>query len=195
MHPLGANWSNKCLETKVNLKLYFLVTSTLSSGNSKVMKHQWYGKCFYIYTSSIHQIGTTGVQCLPFCFSMELPLQFSMLFYVHYLVLCLLCIPRMYKYYIHTKDRSAKRLAKLYLGTVLMGSLCWLLDRALCDKIDQWYFNPEGHALWHFLEGFSTYFANTFLMFCRAEQLQWNPKVDHLMGILPYVKIQKQKTR
>jgi len=116
-------------------------------------------------------------------------------FKVHYVILCLLCVPRMYKYYIYTKDASAKRLAKLYLATIFMGSLCWLFDRLFCNNISRWYFNPEGHALWHVLMGFNSYFANTFLMFCRAQQLGWNPKVAHFMGFFPYVKIQKPKTQ
>ncbi|KAH8483984.1 hypothetical protein H0E87_028420 [Populus deltoides] len=116
-------------------------------------------------------------------------------FKVHYVILCLLCVPRMYKYYIYTKDASAKRLAKLYLATIFMGSLCWLFDRLFCKNISRWYFNPEGHALWHVLMGFNSYFANTFLMFCRAQQLGWNPKVAHFMRFFPYVKIQKPKTQ
>ena len=121
--------------------------------------------------------------------------RLKMGFKLHYVVLCLLCVPRMYKYYIHTKDASAKRLAKLYLATILTGSLCWLFDRLFCPNISRWYFNPEGHALWHVLMGFNSYFANTFLMFCRAQQLGWNPEVVHFMGVFPYVKIQKPKTQ
>ncbi|KAL6342331.1 hypothetical protein AAG906_007545 [Vitis piasezkii] len=43
--------------------------------------------------------------------------HFGIGFKIHYVILCLLCIPRMYKYYIHTQDMSAKRLAKLHLAT------------------------------------------------------------------------------
>ncbi|EEF44190.1 alkaline phytoceramidase, putative [Ricinus communis] len=100
--------------------------------------------------------------------------RFGIGFKVHYAILCLLCVPRMYKYYIYTNDVSAKRLAKLYVG---------------------WSFNPQGHALWHVLMGFNSYFANTFLMFCRAQQLGWNPKVVDLLGFFPYVKVRKPKTQ
>ncbi|KAK3414723.1 hypothetical protein EUGRSUZ_H00047 [Eucalyptus grandis] len=121
--------------------------------------------------------------------------RFGIGFKIHYAILCLLCIPRMYKYYIHTEDVTAKRLLKLYVATVSLGSLCWLFDRLLCKKISQWYINPQGHALWHMLMGFSSYYANAFLMFCRAKQLGWNPKVVCFLGVLPYVKIQKPKTQ
>lgn len=121
--------------------------------------------------------------------------RFQIGFKVHYMILCLLCIPRMYKYYIHTKDVHAKWLAKLYLGTISVGGLCWLLDRLFCENISGWYFNPQGHALWHIFMGFNSYFANTFLMFCRAQQRGWNPKVVHFLGLLPYVKIEKPKTQ
>ena len=122
-------------------------------------------------------------------------IRFSIGFKVHYAILCLLCIPRMYKYYIHTQDVSAKRIAKLYAATLFLGSLCWLFDRVLCKEILHWPVNPQGHALWHVLMGFNSYFANTFLMFCRAQQRGWAPKIVHFMGVLPYVKIEKPKSQ
>lgn len=122
-------------------------------------------------------------------------LRYDIGFKLHYVILCLLCIPRMYKYYIYTEDASAKRLARLYLLTLLLGIFCWVIDRGFCEKISHWTINPQGHALWHGFMGLSSYFANTFLMFCRAQQRGWAPKVLHLMGILPYVKIEKPKTQ
>jgi dihydroceramidase len=120
---------------------------------------------------------------------------FGIGFKVHYAILCLLCIPRMYKYYIYTQDIHAKWLAKLYLATLFLGTLCWLFDRLMCENIAGWYLNPQGHAFWHAFMGFNSYFANTFLMFCHAQQLGWNPKVVHFMGLCPYVKIQRPKTQ
>ncbi|KAK9084728.1 hypothetical protein Sjap_025139 [Stephania japonica] len=119
--------------------------------------------------------------------------RFVIGFKIHYVILCLLCVPRMYKYYIHTTDVPAKRLAKLYLLTLFFASIFWLFDRLFCKEISRWYLNPQGHALWHVLMGFNSYFANTFLMFCRAQQRGWNPRVLHIMGLLPYVKIEKPK--
>jgi dihydroceramidase len=116
-------------------------------------------------------------------------------FKVHYAILCLLCIPRMYKYYIYTQDASAKRLAKMYVATLLIGTLCWLFDRIFCKEISSWPINPQGHALWHVFMGFNSYLANTFLMFCRARQRGWSPRVVHFMGVLPYVKIEKPKAQ
>ncbi|KAI4364309.1 hypothetical protein MLD38_020419 [Melastoma candidum] len=129
--------------------------------------------------------------------------RFGVGFKFHYAILCLLCIPRMYKYYIYTEEKSAKRLANLYVATIVLASSCWLFDKLLCRKVSLWSINPQGHALWHvlmgtptrFLTGFNSYFANTFLMFCRAKQLGWNPKVVLFAGVLPYVKTQKPKTR
>ncbi|XP_031114325.1 alkaline ceramidase-like [Ipomoea triloba] len=121
--------------------------------------------------------------------------RFAIGFKVHYALLCLLCIPRMYKYYIYTEDRLAKRLAKLYLATLLVGTMCWLFDRQFCKDISRWSLNPQGHALWHVLMGFNSYFANTFLMYCRAQQRGWNPTIKHLIGFFPYVKVQKPKSQ
>ncbi|XP_011621585.1 alkaline ceramidase 3 [Amborella trichopoda] len=121
--------------------------------------------------------------------------RFRMGFKVHYALLCLLCVPRMYKYYIYTREASAKRLAHLFVATILLASMCWLLDRSFCEKISKWSVNPQGHALWHVLMGFNSYFANTFLMFCRAQQLGWGPQVKYFLGLLPYVKINKPKAQ
>ncbi|TKY51903.1 Alkaline ceramidase 3 [Spatholobus suberectus] len=119
--------------------------------------------------------------------------RFGIGFKVHYVIICLLCIPRMYKYYIYTEDVSAKHLAQLYVATLLLGSLCWLCDHIFCKEISSWPINPQGHALWHVFMGFNSYFANTFLMFCRAQQRGSSPKVVRLMGVLPCVKIEKPK--
>lgn len=122
-------------------------------------------------------------------------IRFGIGFKVHYVILCLLCIPRMYKYYIYTQDLFAKRLAKLYVATLLLGSLCWIGDRVFCKKISHWPINPQGHAMWHVFMGFNSYFANTFLMFCRAQQRGWAPKVVYAMRVFPYVKIEKPKSQ
>ncbi|KAG2291572.1 hypothetical protein Bca52824_038241 [Brassica carinata] len=122
-------------------------------------------------------------------------LRFGIGFKVHYVVLCLLCIPWMYKYYIHTEDAAAKRIAKWYVATILVGSVCWFCDRVFWERVSRWPVNPQGHALWHVFMGFNSYFANTFLMFCRAQQRGWSPKVKYLLGVLPYVKIEKPKTQ
>lgn len=121
--------------------------------------------------------------------------RFQVVFKLHYIGLCLLCIPRMYKYYIQTKDLAAKRLAKLWVLTIFLATVCWLVDRIFCKKLSLWYINPQGHAWWHVLMGFNSYFANTFLMFCRAQQRGWEPRIIHLFGFLPYVKIQKSRKR
>lgn len=119
--------------------------------------------------------------------------RFELGFKLHYVVLCLLCVPRMYKYYIYTKEVAAKRLAQLYVGTVSLGILCWAFDRKFCDDVSLWCVNPQGHAWWHVFMGFNSYFANTFLMFCRAQQLGWQPRVIQAFGFFPYIKIEKPK--
>ncbi|KAK7391712.1 hypothetical protein VNO78_20131 [Psophocarpus tetragonolobus] len=121
-------------------------------------------------------------------------IRFGIGFQVQYVILCLLCVPRMYKYYIYTDDVSAKCLGQLYVATLLLGSLCWFCDLVFCENISRWPINPQGHALWHLFMGFNSYFANTFLMFCRAKQCGSSPKVVRLIGVLPYVKIEKPKS-
>lgn len=122
-------------------------------------------------------------------------LRMNVLFMVQYVLVFLLCVPRMYKYYIQSKDVSAKWIVKLCITSLCLGSLCWFVDRTFCNKFSSWYLNPQGHALWHLFMGFSSYLANTFLMFCRAQQLGWNPRVFLLFKLFPYVKIDKPKTQ
>ncbi|KAK7278432.1 hypothetical protein RJT34_23460 [Clitoria ternatea] len=119
--------------------------------------------------------------------------HFDIAFKVHYVILCLLCVPRMYKYYIYTENVCVKWMAKLYVATLVLGILCWLCDRVFCKEISRWPTNPQGHALCHVFLGFTSYFANTFLMFCRAQQRVWSPKVVRLLGVFPSVKIDKSK--
>ena len=89
---------------------------------------------------------------------------------------------RMYKYYIHTEDAAAKRIAKWYVATILVGSVCWFCDRVFCERVSRWPVNPQGHALWHCFMGFNSYCANTFLMFCRAQKRGWSPKVREVLS-------------
>uniref|UniRef100_A0A803M1N9 Uncharacterized protein n=1 Tax=Chenopodium quinoa TaxID=63459 RepID=A0A803M1N9_CHEQI len=161
------------------------------SGNRIVMKLQLFGKCSLISTFCIHLIGITEAQCPHSSSSVVLflPLysvfHFKISFKVHYAVLCLLCIPWMYKYYIHTGDSAAKRLAKLYVITLFLASLCWVCDRVFCEHISGWPINPQGHALWHIFMGFNFYFANAFPMFCRAQQLRMGSKDCSFFGSCP----------
>lgn len=119
-------------------------------------------------------------------------LRFILSYQIHYFFLGLLCLPRMYKYYIHTTDRHAKWLAHMYILTMVLGCTCWVLDWAFCDTIVTWAINPHGHAWWHFFIGLDAFFANTYLQFCRAQQLDWSPQLHYFCG-LPYVKVVKPK--
>ncbi|KAL2643556.1 hypothetical protein R1flu_011143 [Riccia fluitans] len=120
--------------------------------------------------------------------------HFGLVYQLHFIFLCLLCLPRMYKYYIYTTEVPARRLGHMYVISITSGGILWLVDRNLCSRISSLPLNPQGHAWWHVLLGFSTYFGNTFLQFCRAQQLGWNPELRYVGGLLPYVKIVKSKT-
>ncbi|KAK8953855.1 hypothetical protein KSP39_PZI002851 [Platanthera zijinensis] len=122
-------------------------------------------------------------------------LRVNAVFMAQYFLVFLLCVPRMYKYYIHCKDAGAKRTVKLCVVSLCLGSLCWFIDRTFCAKLSGWYVNPQGHALWHLFMGFSSYLANTFLEFCRAQQLELSPRIRHAFGLFPYVKIKNPKAQ
>ncbi|EFJ18347.1 hypothetical protein SELMODRAFT_443337 [Selaginella moellendorffii] len=117
--------------------------------------------------------------------------RFVLGFELHYLFLTLLCLPRMYKYYIHSKGTPARRLARWCIITTLVAAFCWVIDRNFCGKVSALPVNPQGHALWHVLMGFTSYFANMFLQFCRAQQLDWSPELRYFFGLLPYIKVIK----
>lgn len=117
--------------------------------------------------------------------------RFVVGFQLHYVFLALLCFPRMYKYYMHTTDPLVRKLAYRYVLFLVLGAICWLADRHLCSWIYKLRVNPQGHAVWHVLMGFNSYFGNTFLQYCRAQQLNWSPRIEYLLGVLPYVKVQK----
>lgn len=120
--------------------------------------------------------------------------RFVVSYRIHHLFLGLLCLPRAYKYYMHTTDQYAKRLARRYILTMIVGCACWALDWIFCERMSTWIVNPQAHAWWHFFMGFDFYFANTFLQFCRAQQLNWYPELHSFYG-LPYVRISKSKTQ
>lgn len=120
--------------------------------------------------------------------------RFVVGFQLHYMFLAVLCLPRMYKYYIHTTDPPVRKLAHRYILFLILGAICWLVDRNLCNQISELRVNPQGHALWHVLMGFNSYAGNTFLQYCRAQQLSWNPRLEYLGGLLPFVKVQKSDT-
>ncbi len=119
--------------------------------------------------------------------------RFVVGFQLHYVFLALLCLPRMYKYYIHTTDPLVRNLAHRYIMCLVLGAICWLVDRNLCHLTSNLWINPQGHALWHIFTGFNSYFGTTFLQFCRAQQLDWSPKLCYLGGVLPYVKVKRHK--
>ncbi|KAK6914320.1 Alkaline ceramidase [Dillenia turbinata] len=167
---------------------------------NKVMRRQWFGnaplylcpllaRLALLKHNAYLPVPLWWVCCLPLAVAFQNCLQGTLC------SLCFLCIPWMYKYYIYTEDILAKRLARLYFGSYILASHCWIFDWLFCKHISRWYFNPQGHAMWHVLMGFGTYFANAFLMFCRAQQLGWNPKIVYLVGFFPYVHIQKPKTQ
>jgi dihydroceramidase len=121
--------------------------------------------------------------------------HFKLVYQLHFVFLCLLCLPRMYKYYIYTKEVPARRLGRMYVISISLGGIFWLVDRNFCNRLSTLPVNPQGHAWWHIFMGFSAYFGNTFLQFCRAHQLEWNPELRYVLGWLPYVKVSKPKSQ
>lgn len=196
-YEIFSSWLNSCYENWC-LKICLIYISRQQQSDETPMVWEMLLYMYILYSPDWHYRSTMPIFLFLYgavFAAVHSVARFEIGFKVHYVILCLLCIPRMYKYYIYTQDLSAKRIAKLYVATLLVGSLCWLCDNVYCEEISSWTVNPQGHALWHLFMGFNSYFANTFLMFCRAQQRGWGPKVVHFMGVLPYVKIEKPKTQ
>jgi dihydroceramidase len=120
--------------------------------------------------------------------------RFVLGFQLHYAFLVFLCLPRMYKYYLHCSSPVARHVAQLYIYTLIAGVAFWLLDRSFCEFLQSLPINPQGHAWWHVLMGFNSYYGITFLEFSRASQLDWKPSVVYWWG-LPYIDVKKATSR
>eukprot|EP00244_Chara_vulgaris_P010055 TRINITY_DN4496_c0_g1_i2.p1 TRINITY_DN4496_c0_g1~~TRINITY_DN4496_c0_g1_i2.p1 ORF type:complete len:265 (-),score=17.95 TRINITY_DN4496_c0_g1_i2:1068-1862(-) len=117
--------------------------------------------------------------------------RFVLGFQIHYILLVMLCMPRMYKYYLSRSNHEARKVAHIYLQTLILGSICWLIDRTFCNWIKLVMpFNFQGHAWWHVLMGVNSYYGCTFLQYCRGGQLDRDPKITFFLG-LPLVKLTK----
>jgi dihydroceramidase len=120
--------------------------------------------------------------------------QFVTGFQLHYMLLALLCAPRIYRYYTVTTNMQARRLAHQYLFCFFSTITCWYVDQILCNRQSTLPIEPEGHAIFHILNGLNSYFGNMFLQYCRAQQLGMNPHIKYIAGMLPYVKVVSKHT-
>ncbi len=115
--------------------------------------------------------------------------QFVTGFQLHYMLLALLCAPQIYRYYTVTTNMQARHLAHQYLFCFFSTITCWYLDQILCNRQSTLPIEPEGHAIFHILNGLNSYFGNMFLQYCRAQQLGMSPHIKYIAGMLPYVKV------
>ena len=61
--------------------------------------------------------------------------RFVVGFQLHYMFLAVLCLPRMYKHYImYTTDPPVRKLVHRYILFLILGAICWLVDRNLCNR-------------------------------------------------------------
>ena len=85
---------------------------------------------------------------------------------------------------------DGKRVAVLYVISLVVGVTCWMLDRLFCEEISKLPFNPQGHAWWHVLMGINSFFGISFIQFLRAQSLHMSPRIEFVMGV-PYVSLRK----
>ncbi|MCE0480620.1 Alkaline ceramidase [Datura stramonium] len=77
---------------------------------------------------------------------------------------------------LHSYRRQIGKAVRSYMATLLIELLAGYVIDYSASKIQGWYVNPQGHAVWHALMGFNSYFANTFLMYCRTSNVNGIPK-------------------
>ncbi|OQR96727.1 alkaline phytoceramidase (aPHC) [Thraustotheca clavata] len=106
--------------------------------------------------------------------------SFVLAFQLLFAGMCLFCLVRVYLYYIEIPSIPARRLAKSYICTALIGTACWMLDYHHCDN----KFNLYGHAWWHFFMGLNAYYGPLFTQYVRAHQLKWSPAVANTKVVL-----------
>jgi dihydroceramidase len=111
-------------------------------------------------------------------------------FQVHFALIVAICLTRVYKHYQACEEESGRRLARVYVYTLLVGFSLWLMDFHLCSTMRSLPFNPQGHAWWHVGMGINTYFGPAFAQYTRATQLGWRPIVKTKWGV-PYVSATK----
>lgn len=116
-------------------------------------------------------------------------------FELHYLFLIFVCAPGMVKHYMLTTDALALRLAHQYLLCFSCAITIWGIDQKLCDRDTTLPVHPFTHALFHVLNGLNNYFGNMFLQYSRAHQLELEPQLRYVGGVLPYVKVIQKHRR
>ena len=116
-------------------------------------------------------------------------------FELHYLFLILVCAPGMVKHYMNTTDSLALRLAHQYLLCFSCAITIWGIDQKLCNRETTLPVHPFWHAVFHVLNGMNNYFGNMFLQYSRARQLELEPELRYIGGILPYVKVVHKNRR
>mmetsp|Transcript_56429 Transcript_56429/g.132974 ORF Transcript_56429/g.132974 Transcript_56429/m.132974 type:complete len:255 (-) Transcript_56429:12-776(-) len=113
--------------------------------------------------------------------------RFTTAFQVHFIVLVLGCIPRVWRYSTQCHDSVASKVFQVYMQTYLIGSACWLTDLHLCHTMKNLPVNPQGHAWWHLFMAINSYLGPVFMQFVRGRQLGWNVEIAWRFGFVPIV--------
>jgi len=118
--------------------------------------------------------------------------SFVTIFQFTFSILVALTAYRLYKYYkkIINNDKL-KNIIKLYFSTIILGTLCWLIDYHYCDLINKLPFNLQLHAWWHIFSGINVYLGPVFMQYIRAKEEHKTPKIEYNYLNIPYIVIQK----
>lgn len=120
---------------------------------------------------------------------LHLNYHFVIGFQLQYFFLAMVCAPGMLRHYMQTTDCLARRLSHQYLLCFSSFIGIWAIDQKSCNRKTTLPVAPQWHALFHVLNGLNNYFGIMYLQYCRAHQLDLQPELRYIRGVLPYVKV------
>lgn len=120
---------------------------------------------------------------------LHLKYHFVIGFQLQYFFLAMVCAPGMLRHYMRTTDCLARRLSHQYLLCFSCFIGIWAIDQKVCNRKTTLPVAPQWHALFHVLNGLNNYFGIMYLQYCRAHQLDLQPELRYIRGVLPYVKV------
>ncbi|KAF9192946.1 Alkaline ceramidase 3 [Haplosporangium sp. Z 11] len=102
----------------------------------------------------------------------------------------LIVMSHIIKIYGRLKDESIRRMWVLTGAIGVIAYAYWNIDFRMCDTMQDLPFgiwNPQFHAWWHVGASLCSYMVCLLVCYDRAENLDRNPKIEWMAGVLPYV--------
>ena len=122
-------------------------------------------------------------------------MRFVLVFQVGFGVLVALGLGLLYFEWRRCTDATARALALVYVGTLVVAFTLWILDQQFCEHLHDLPLgvpNPQFHAWWHTLVAVNCYCGPLFATFQRQVALGKKPRIRWVGGVLPFVESQDE---